>query len=170
MKKEADTILTEKKGMFMTIKDGICIPNAGIDLSNAPEGTAVLWPDNPWKWAVQIRKEIAKKWKVKNFGVVIADSRITTLRKGTTGVALAWEGFKGVEDLRGTVDLFGRKMRVTHVATADNLVSAALLVMGESNACTPLALITEAPVQWTNEKTNPRAGIMAKKDDLFSSF
>ena len=64
--------------------------------------------------------------------VIICDSRLMPTRKGTTGVALASSGLEAVLDLRGKEDLFGNILRVTSQAIADDLCSAAQLVMGES--------------------------------------
>jgi F420-0:gamma-glutamyl ligase len=62
-------------------------------------------------------------------------------RRGTTGVALAAAGLEAVVDLRGKEDLFGNILRVTSQAIADDLCSAAQLIMGESDEATPFVLV-----------------------------
>ena len=74
-------------------------------------------------------------------GVIIADSRTHAMRLGCSGVAIGCAGINAVIDDRGRSDLFGRKLEVTKRAVADNIVSAAELVMGEADECTPAAII-----------------------------
>ena len=62
-------------------------------------------------------------------------------RRGTTGVALASSGLEAVVDLRGKEDLFGNILRVTSQAIADDLCSAAQLVMGESDEGAPFVVV-----------------------------
>jgi len=63
------------------------------------------------------------------------------LRLGTVGGALATYGFKAVLDVRGKEDLFGRPMHITTRAIADQLATAAEIVMGETDEQVPFALI-----------------------------
>lgn len=145
VRKEADEILGYCYGMALTIKNNILMPNAGVDNSNAPLGTLVALPKNPQDSAHTIRKQLEKEFNCK-LGVVIADSRVQPLRLGCVGIALAASGFIAVEDVRGQKDLFGRKLKFTRLALADNLCSAAELIMGENDAQIPAVLIHNAPV------------------------
>ena len=63
------------------------------------------------------------------------------MRRGCSGVAIGCAGILSVIDDRGRSDLFGRKLEVTKRAVADNIASAAELVMGEADECTPAAVI-----------------------------
>ena len=74
-------------------------------------------------------------------GVIIADSRTHAMRLGCSGVAIGCAGIPSVIDDRGRSDLFGRKLEVTKRAVADNIASAAEIVMGEADECTPAAVI-----------------------------
>jgi len=143
VKKEADLYLDEKNpyGFYLTINEGILIPNAGIDESNG-NGNLILWPKNPWKSAKEIRNYLASRFKIKNVGVIITDSKTTPLRWGTTGIALAFAGFAGLRDYIGQPDIFGRKLQSTKANIADGLAAAAVVEMGEGAEQTPLALIT----------------------------
>lgn len=169
VEREADNVLDDVDGCFLTQKYGIIIPNAGVDRSNVPQGYVIPWPNNPEEVAGELRNLLSEKFGVDRLGVVIADSRITPGRKGTTGVALAWSGFEGVEDERGKEDLFGDTLKLAQKATADNLVSAALLVMGEAKECTPLALIEHAPVQF-GDILGSRAAVIDPDEDLFRTY
>ncbi|MEK7171788.1 MAG: coenzyme F420-0:L-glutamate ligase [Patescibacteria group bacterium] len=163
--READKVFQGK--MLLTLKDGILIPSAGIDFSNAPKGFAILWPKNPWREAQNLRTALARKFKLKKLGVVIIDSHCQPLRWGTTGIALSWAGFLGVEDCRGEKDIFGKPLKVTKKAVADNLASGALLVMGEAAEKIPFALARNAPVKFTNRMQKKSEVFIRPKDCLF---
>ena len=63
------------------------------------------------------------------------------MRVGCSGVAIGCAGISSVIDDRGRNDLFGRQLEVTKRAVADNIATAAELVMGEADECTPAAVI-----------------------------
>lgn len=140
---ESDEIIGGIPGVVLTLNKGFLYPNAGIDHSNAPPGTMVLFPAEPQRSAAEIRRRMAKG---KRIGVIIGDSRTHPLRLGCVGVALACEGLEPVEDARGQKDLFGRELLITRKAVADNLVSAAQVVMGEGDEGIPAVIIRGAPV------------------------
>ncbi len=141
--KESDEIIGGIAGVVLTLKDGFLYPNAGIDNSNAPPGHVVLFPENASRSARMIRERLSQG---KRIGVVIGDSRTHPLRLGCVGVALACAGIEPVEDARGQKDLFGRELKITRKAVADNLVSAAQIVMGEGDEGIPAVIIRDAPV------------------------
>jgi len=140
---ESDEIMGGIPGVVLTLKEGFLYPNAGIDNSNAPPGHVVLFPADAQQSARRIRERLAGK---KQIGVVIGDSRTHPLRLGCVGVALACAGIEPVEDARGQKDLFGRELKITRKAVADNLVSAAQIVMGEGDEGVPAVIIRDAPV------------------------
>jgi coenzyme F420-0:L-glutamate ligase/homotetrameric cytidine deaminase len=142
--KESDEIVGGIPGVVLTMKDGFLYPNAGIDHSNAPPGYVVLFPADSQRSAFNIRARMAK---CKNIGVIIGDSRTHPLRFGCVGVALGCVGLEAVEDARGQKDLYGRPLMITRKAVADNLVSAAQIVMGEGGEGIPAAIIRGAPVK-----------------------
>lgn len=173
--READVLLPGK--MLLALKNGILIPSAGIDLSNAPAEHAILWPEKPRETAAKIRDELtdkrqtdASKGKIKKLGVIICDSFCQPLRAGTSGVALAWAGFEGVEDCRGKHDLFGKKLAVTRKAVADNLCSAALLVMGETNEKIPFAIVRGASVKFTDRIMKKNEGCIKIEECVFGEI
>lgn len=151
---------------WLTIKDGMVMTNAGIDESNA-DGNLLLLPRDCYVQAAQLRAELCAKWGVKNLGIVVTDSMILPLRAGVIAGAVAYAGFKGVRDERGKPDLFGKKLEVTFINAADALASAAALEMGEADERRPLALITQAPVDFVD--TVPENEIKyPMKDDLYA--
>lgn len=132
---------------WLTIKDGMIMTNAGIDESNA-DGKLLLLPQDCYAAAEELRQELGAHWGVKDLGVLITDSMILPLRAGVVAAAVAYAGFKGVKDLRGTPDIFGKKLEVTLVNAADSLASAAALCMGEGKEQSPLCMIENAPVEF----------------------
>jgi coenzyme F420-0:L-glutamate ligase/homotetrameric cytidine deaminase len=143
---ESDKIIGGIPGVVLTMIDGFLYPNGGIDHSNAPHGYVVLLPLHPMKLAAEIRMRISGN---KRIAVIIGDSRTHPLRLGCVGVALASFGIDPVEDVRGQKDLYGRELKITRKAVADNLVSAAQIVMGEGDEGIPAAIIRGAPIPIT---------------------
>lgn len=173
IKKESDFYLSEKEskmGFILTIKNNILIPSAGIDESNGA-GYYILWPKSPQKTANVIKNYLKKRFKLKKVGVIVVDSKTTPLRWGTTGVCLAYSGFYGLNDYIGKPDIFGRLLKVTKVNVADALASSAVLVMGEGNEQTPLALISDVPFVHFNSRSPSKKELndftIAMKDDLY---
>lgn len=131
-------------GFYLTINDDILIANSGIDESNG-NGNYILWPKNPMKSAEAIWRYLKGKFGLSEIGVIITDSRIIPMRWGTLGFGLSWCGFNPLNNYIGTPDIFGRKLRVTNAAILDGLAASAVLVMGEGNEQTPLAVIDDVP-------------------------
>jgi putative folate metabolism gamma-glutamate ligase len=144
IEEEADLYLKTRSGFALTIKDNILIPSAGIDESNS-DGKYILWPKDSFASAWKIRNYLADKFKIKNIGVIITDSKTAPLRYGTTGVAIGYCGFQALKDYRGKDDIFGRKMEVTQANYIDALAGASVLVMGEGDEMAPMALIEDLP-------------------------
>ncbi len=138
--RESDEMIGGVSGFMLTLKEGLLTPNAGIDKSNIEHGKVVLYPRNPLESASALVEEIRFRRGVE-IGVVVSDSRLMPTRKGTVGVALAAAGIEAVVDLRGKPDLFGNVLKVTSQAIADDLCSAAQVVMGEANESVPIVLV-----------------------------
>jgi coenzyme F420-0:L-glutamate ligase len=141
--RESDEVIGGVPGFILTLWKGLLTPNAGIDRSNVEPGKVVLYPSDPLASAVRVSDRIRKS-KGLLVGVVVSDSRLMPTRAGTVGVALASVGVRGVKDLRGHPDLFGTPLKVTRMAYADGLCTAAQLVMGEADESTPIALVRGA--------------------------
>lgn len=138
--RESDRLVGGIAGFLLASKNGLLTPNAGIDKSNVKHGKVVLYPRRPEVSARMIR-EALKFSRGVSVGVVICDSRLSVTRRGTTGVAVAASGIQAVQDVRGRTDLFGNKLKVTSQAVADDLSSAAEVLMGESDESTPIVLV-----------------------------
>ncbi len=152
--RESDEVFGGVTGFVLTSADGVLAPNAGIDKSNVKKGTVILYPDEPYLIAEQIRRKIFLNFGV-HVGVILVDSRLMPARVGTTGVAIACAGLEPVQDVRGSKDLDGNPLKVTLKATADNLASIANHKMGEGDESTPIAIVKNSGAKMTARKIRP---------------
>jgi coenzyme F420-0:L-glutamate ligase / coenzyme F420-1:gamma-L-glutamate ligase len=126
--------------LIVETRHGFICASAGVDASNAPEpGTLVLLPLDPDASAAQMRDRV-RELTGANVGVIVSDSFGRPWRQGTTDVALGAAGIRVMEDLRGTRDRIGYELRSTQIAIADELASAAQLVMGKADGI-PVAVV-----------------------------
>ncbi|MFA5791700.1 MAG: coenzyme F420-0:L-glutamate ligase [Candidatus Paceibacterota bacterium] len=163
--KRESTFAIKTKLTWLTIKDGMVMANAGIDESNA-KGKLILLPKDSFKSADFLRKELKKIFKIKKLGILITDSRIFPLRAGIVGVSLGYSGFKGIKNYIGKKDIFGRVLEMSRTDVADSLATSSVLCMGEGREQQPLALITNAPVEFV-DKINKKELLIDIKNDLY---
>jgi coenzyme F420-0:L-glutamate ligase/coenzyme F420-1:gamma-L-glutamate ligase len=127
--------------LIVETKHGIVCANAGIDRSNVKGGEYVtLLPEDPDKSARIIRNEIEKKTG-KKVGIIISDTYGRPLREGQINLAIGASGVKIFKDYRGKADRAGYILQVKNIAIADELASAAELVMGQGDEGIPVAII-----------------------------
>ena len=124
----------------LTITDNILIAAAGINASNANEHY-VLWPKNVDALCREIRDYLCRKNHIQNLGVISTDSHTTPLRYGVTGITTGLAGIRPLKDIRGKKDLFGREIKLTQINEVDALSAMAVLLMGETDECTPIVLL-----------------------------
>ncbi|MEM2226963.1 MAG: coenzyme F420-0:L-glutamate ligase [Candidatus Bathyarchaeia archaeon] len=163
--READEIYGGVEGALLTMKSGIMAINAGVDHKNVGIGRAALWPPDPQAVVDDLRRRVLERTG-KRIGVILVDSRITPLRRGTIGLAVAASGFEPVEDCRGRRDIYGRPLRITWMAVADDLACAAHLAMGETDRLTPAVLIRGAPIR-LSESTDGESIKIGPRDCVF---
>ena len=144
---------------------GFVNANAGIDHSNAPEGTAVLLPRDPDRSARRFRGEVRRRRGV-DVGVVITDTFGRAWRHGVTDVALGSAGVRPILDLRGTRDDRGRILDVTEVAVVDEIAAAAHLVLAK-DAHTPFALVRGLARSLFGDGSVTRDVVRPAQGDLF---
>ena len=137
---ESKRIVRLKNGLIIVeTNSGFICANAGIDESNVIDGFATLLPLNSDKSAEIIRINILNKTG-KNVAVVISDTFGRPFRMGQTNCAIGISGLNPILDYAGTLDSFKRILHITAIAIADELSSAAELVMGKTKKC-PVAII-----------------------------
>ncbi|MFX1575222.1 MAG: coenzyme F420-0:L-glutamate ligase [Promethearchaeota archaeon] len=165
---EASMILGGMRHVILAKVNDFLIANAGIDQSNAGPNRVVLLPKNLNKVVWNFWRELRREYGIEKLGVIIADSRVQPLRKGTIGIAIATAGFEPVEDLRGHPDLFNRPMEITMRAIADDLTSAAQFLLSEADQQTPIVIIRGANVEFSkNPQITPE---MAPEECLYMNI
>lgn len=148
--KEASMILGGMTHVILTKVNDFLIANSGIDQSNAGLNKVVLLPENLKETVRDYREILRETFNLNDLGLIISDSRVQPLRKGTIGIAIATAGFEPIEDLRGVPDLFNRPLEITMRAIADDLASAAQFLLSEANQQTPVVVIRGAKVKFTD--------------------
>ncbi len=169
VKKHSDLYLEMPSNTYRTIftyTKGTLAGSAGVDESNSG-GYFVLYPKDPFRSARRLRKALMKHYGVKKLGVILTDSASVPLRRGAVGIALAWDGFRPLNDYRNKKDLFGRTFKMEIANIVDGLASGAVVAMGEGAEGTPIAVIRKAPVVFGSIKTKEPT-IVAPEDDIFA--
>jgi len=165
--REAESIIRMRNGSLITLtKHGFMCANSGVDKSNVPgERTVALLPKNPDESARQIRQEI-KEQTGKTVAVIISDTHGRPLRDGEINIAIGVAGLFPLRDRRGEKDLFDYVLRVKRTAIADELASAAELVMGQANEAVPAAIIRGYRYQ-KSEKATAKDMLRPLEKELF---
>lgn len=164
---ESKNIIRMRNGHLITQnKINLVCANSGVDISNVSGGDAVtILPRNPDNSAKQIREEI-KKRTGKNVAVIISDTSGRPLRVGQINIAIGVAGMNPIFDRKGEKDLFGYRLQVKEIAIADEIASAAELVMGEASEGIPVAIVRGYKYR-PNEKGKASSLSRLIKLDLF---
>jgi len=117
---------------------------AGAAPTNNNDDWMLLLPENPDASAARIRQQLEAASGAR-IGVLIIDSHGRAWRLGVVGAAIGFSGLPGLVDMRGQPDLFGYHLRITLIATADELAAAASLVMGQAAEGTPVVHVRGFP-------------------------
>ncbi|HEX4974404.1 MAG TPA: coenzyme F420-0:L-glutamate ligase [Pseudomonadales bacterium] len=148
---------------------GFIHANAGIDQSNIDHSAAervLLLPENPDASAERLHSGIKKTLGI-HVPVIINDSMGRAWRNGTLGLAIGLAGMPAIDNKIGHVDLFGRELKATAAAIADELAAAASLVMGQTTEKTPVVLVKGYPLPDSSSPSGVQALLRDKKTDLF---
>jgi coenzyme F420-0:L-glutamate ligase / coenzyme F420-1:gamma-L-glutamate ligase len=147
---------------------GFVMANAGIDQSNvaAPDGRqhALLLPVDPDGSAEILRTRLSQRFGVP-VAVVINDSFGRAWRRGTCGVAVGAAGLPSLMDLRGSPDLFGRKLQVSVTGHADEIAAAASLVMGQGAEGQPVVVVRG--LTWRGPDNGASELVRPAAEDMF---
>ena len=134
-------IIRMRGGHLITeTKHGFICANAGVDQSNVGKTDSVTTlPRDSDASADRIRETI-QEITGRNVPIVVTDTFGRAWRVGQVNFAIGLSGLRPIRDYRGTKDMYRRTLQVTEIAVADELASAAELVMNKADRV-PVALI-----------------------------
>jgi coenzyme F420-0:L-glutamate ligase/coenzyme F420-1:gamma-L-glutamate ligase len=164
---ESESVRIVRRRGDLTISEtahGFVCANAGVDLSNVEAGWAALLPVDADRSAKHVRDALRARAGVE-VAVIVSDTFGRPWRQGLTDVAIGVSGIAAVIDLRDTHDATGRVLQVTEVAIADEIASAAELVMGKASGV-PVAIVRGLDPSWFGDGS-VRQLIRPPQEDLF---
>jgi coenzyme F420-0:L-glutamate ligase / coenzyme F420-1:gamma-L-glutamate ligase len=166
VRQESVRILRQRGDLIISeTRHGFICANAGIDLSNVADGTAALLPDDSDRSARRIRAGLENALGI-TLGVIVSDTFGRPWRRGVTDIAIGCAGVAAVVDLKGTTDAGGRELVATEICVADELASAAELVMGKDRGV-PVAVVRGVPAEWLRPASVRAEVIRPPDEDLF---
>ena len=126
---ESVRVVRSRRVLITETRQGFVCANGGVDQSNIPGANLVtLLPEDPDASAERIRARLVEI-SAKPVGVIVSDTFGRPWRLGIVNVALGVAGLPALIDLRGTPDDSGRELHATVLAIADDIASAAGIVM-----------------------------------------
>jgi coenzyme F420-0:L-glutamate ligase/coenzyme F420-1:gamma-L-glutamate ligase len=150
--------------LIVETRHGLICANAGVDESNVAGGHVVtLLPLDPDGSAAALRAALRERAGV-DVAVIISDTFGRPWREGQINVAIGVAGMAPLADYAGQQDGYGYTLRASVIAVADELASAAELVMGKIDAV-PAAIVRG--YAYTQASGSARALIRAPEKDLF---
>jgi len=166
---EAQEIVRYRKDVLIVAhRLGFVMANAGVDQSNIDHRDGnervLLLPVNPDASCAVLKNRLDAAFAA-DLGVVINDSFGRAWRNGVVGVALGAAGLPSLQNRIGSPDLFGRALRVTEVAFADEIAAAASMSMGQGNEGLPLVHVRG--LDWNEPSRNAATLLRPKEQDLF---
>jgi coenzyme F420-0:L-glutamate ligase/coenzyme F420-1:gamma-L-glutamate ligase len=159
-----EIVRIQREIIITETKHGFVCANSGIDISNVGKSNhVVLLPVDPDKSAREIRNYIKSRTTI-NVAVIISDTFGRPFRKGQVNVAIGVAGIDPIKSYIGDSDMYGNILRVTEIAIADEIASAAELVMGKSLRV-PVTIVRG--YDFSSHNASISKVTRAKKDDLF---
>jgi coenzyme F420-0:L-glutamate ligase/coenzyme F420-1:gamma-L-glutamate ligase len=142
---------------------GFVCANAGVDGSNVAHGFVTLLPKDPDASAAALCDALSHAFACR-VAVIVSDSFGRPWREGVVNVALGVAGLRPLLDYRGCPDQYGRRLDSTVMAIADEIASAAELVMRKSTR-TPVAIVRGA-AEWAGAGSGQLL-LRDRRQDLF---
>jgi len=178
LQESAEVVRAESSHLITRHRIGYVSANAAVDRSNVlPASSAAADEDGQDEWACLLPLDpVASARRLMdhfrqafgaNIGVVISDSHGRPFRLGAIGVSLAAAGFEPLRDYRGTPDLFGRQLQTSTQAVADEIASAASLLMGQGREARPLVIVRGVELQVIDGVSRHATLVRPKEHDLF---
>ena len=164
---ESVDILRLARGILIVeTKRGLICANAGVDQSNVENSYdyAALLPQDADLSARRLRNSFKRKTGI-DVAVVITDTFGRPFREGQINVAIGIAGIQPIKSYIGTLDMYGKKLKVTEIAVVDEIASAAELQMGKSERI-PVVIIRGYRYQMV-ENSSLSQLLRSKGKDLF---
>ena len=169
-----EVILRESRGiirmggraLIVETHHGFICANAGVDQSNIGRNRVALLPKDPDGSAREVREEIQRRTG-KNPAVIVSDSFGRPWRIGTVDVAVGVAGLKTIKDERGTTDRHGYELKAAVSAVADEIASAAELVMGKRDGV-PVVIVRGCEIE--KQEGSVKDLLRPAAEDLFRHF
>jgi coenzyme F420-0:L-glutamate ligase / coenzyme F420-1:gamma-L-glutamate ligase len=147
--RESRRIVRMDRGIIIAeTHHGFVCANAGVDASNVPRGFVTVLPRDPDASAARVRTALGARLG-RRVAAIVSDTFGRPWREGAVNVALGAAGLRPLDDWRGQTDPFGRRLQSTVIAIADELASAAAIVMGKTSQV-PVAIVRGA-AEWCDE-------------------
>lgn len=170
LQEASDIVRYQKNVLIVAHRIGVVMANAGIDQSNIDHADGaekiLLLPQDPDASAERLRTELLALSGA-DVAIIINDSVGRAWRNGITGIAIGVAGLTALQDLRGEPDLFGRRLEVTEVATADELAAAGSLLQGQGSQGQPVVLIRGFVPPKADRHKPATALVRDKRIDMF---
>jgi len=164
MLRESVRVVRASHGVIITrTKQGLVCANSGIDQSNVGKGSVALLPVDPDRSARNLRRVLEKRTG-RRLAVVVSDTFGRPWRRGQTDVAIGCSGIKPLFSYKGKTDSYGYSLRVTEPAVADEVASAAELVIGKLSGI-PAAIVRG--VRYERGEGGAKELVIAQEQDLF---
>ena len=168
LSESTDVIRHKPDVLIVEHKLGYIMANAGIDQSNVEaedgEERVLLLPRDPDATCAALKARFNERSGA-DVGVIINDSAGRAWRMGTLGFALGVAGLPALYDQVGRTDLYGRPLRVTEIAFADEIAAAASLVMGQAAEGRPVVIVRG--LSWDGAASDATALLRPRSEDLF---
>ena len=163
--RESRRIVRMDRGVLITeTKHGLICANAGVDESNVDGGRMLtLLPEDPDVSAARLRAAFAERSGA-DVAVILSDTWGRPWRSGQVNFAIGVAGMNPLQDYVGQRDPYGYELHVSVIAVADELASAAELVMGKIDRV-PVAIIRG--YEYRPAEGSARSLIRDSASDLF---
>ncbi len=161
---ESTSILRKDPVLITKTYHGLITDYSGVDQSNASNGTLIALPENPDGSARKIHDKISKSIGFP-IPVVITDTQGRPWRKGAVNLAIGIAGMSPFVKNEGSIDLYGKSLHSSLVCLADEISSAAELLMGQADEKIPMVIIRGLTIQ--HEEGNARSILRDDSENLF---
>jgi coenzyme F420-0:L-glutamate ligase/coenzyme F420-1:gamma-L-glutamate ligase len=162
--RESRRIVRMDRGVIISeTRHGFICANAGVDSSNVPPGWVTVLPADPDASAARLRADLSAALG-RPVATIVSDTFGRPWREGVVNVALGVAGLMPLLDCRGETDTFGRPLQSTVIAIADEIASAAELVMGKTSG-NPVVVV-RGVAEWLGQG-NGRMLVRSPATDMF---